>query len=147
MTREQIEEMVVWPLTIVDGVITHVYNGIDGKQRTASIPIDTLLELANVHATSEEDAKELISFTLEGLRDQPELERKVQEVDDMQKILKLASRYVYLRDVILKDHKRGDLPDMLREYFYEVEDVKYPKPDDYDRAIDELMINEDKLNG
>lgn len=142
MTKEQIEQMVQPPLTIVDGVITHVYNGIDGKQRTARIPIDTLLELVNVHTISEEDAKELISFTLEGLRDQPEIERKIQEADDMQKILKLASRYVYLRDVVLKDHKRGDLPDMLRDYFYEVEDIKYPKSDDYDRAIEELMKRE-----
>lgn len=50
-----------------------------------------------------------------------------------------ARRWQYVRDVIWKHVKRGDLPADLFEYFYQHEDIKYPTPDALDRAIDYLI--------
>lgn len=54
-------------------------------------------------------------------------------------IIKLAQRYTFLRDELLFGMKRGDLPEGLLQYFYDVEDIKYPTASDIDRAIDYLM--------
>jgi len=54
-------------------------------------------------------------------------------------IIKQARRYTFLRDNLLFGMKRGDLPEGLLQYFYDVEDIKYPTAADIDQAIDYLM--------
>jgi hypothetical protein len=56
-----------------------------------------------------------------------------------QQIIKHAQRYTFLRDDILFGMKRGDLPEGLLQYFYNVEDIKYPTASDIDQAIDYLI--------
>ena len=56
-----------------------------------------------------------------------------------------ADRWQYLRDVIWKDVKRDDLPEPMRQYFYDICEEKYPRPDQLDDAMDYLIDTEDEI--
>jgi hypothetical protein len=108
----------------------------NGQQKMAMIPVQVLLtKAADLPSIDEE---ELVVSVLDSLRLASETERQHQASEAMHHVMKLANRYLYVRDNIL-NQKRGDLPEPLYTYFYNTVDIKYPTTDDIDAAIDELM--------
>jgi hypothetical protein len=51
-----------------------------------------------------------------------------------------ALRWAYVRDILWHGVKRGELPSELSDYFYRIEDVKYPNRYQMDEAIDILRM-------
>ena len=51
-----------------------------------------------------------------------------------------ALRWAYVRDILWQGAKRGELPSELSDYFYRIEDVKYPNRYQMDEAIDILRM-------
>lgn len=61
---------------------------------------------------------------------------------DFDAVCRDALRWAYVRDVLWLGVKRGELPESLADYFYNVDDVKYPTRYHLDEAVDYLRVPE-----
>jgi hypothetical protein len=139
MNLERLQELVKErpPLIISDGEVVRHYTDPHGNPKVVRIEVDILL--------NEED-ESIVTDLLQVLLNAPEDERKIEEVDFTQRLVKLANRYIFLRDEMLKDQKRGDMMEPLYSYFYRDDvDNKYPTTEEIDDAID-ILIEEEKVN-
>jgi hypothetical protein len=51
-----------------------------------------------------------------------------------------AKRYRYLRDMVFQGMKRGDMPEAIGQYFYDMIDSKHPTPGEFDKVMDYLLM-------
>jgi hypothetical protein len=51
--------------------------------------------------------------------------------------------WLFMRDHVFKDMKRGDMPGILYDYFSDIDvDIKYPTGEELEQAIEHLMEEE-----
>ena len=137
MNIERLQELVDKRpgLSIVGDEIVHLYE-LNGQERKVSLKTDVLLNPSE--ELNEKDLEEVIKEVLETMLMSRQHEIEHQQLTFQQQIIRMASRYAYMRDVLFYGAKKGEFPEPLHTIF-ERKEIKYPTAEDLDEALDELM--------